>query len=224
MDNESFLYETVWDKIVLKKNTFEITEYSEKALRYASQVPGHYTIKVDPLVSKKLLNEYGFYYCDTLIEPFCKKKDFKNWPHNKVEIKIDAKLDDLLSISNGAFEYGRFHRDFNVEREAADARYDNWLKQLYLKKQAFGIVFEKKIASFFAFHDSKILLHAVSKDVRGQGLAKYLWSAGCLALYEHGYDELTSSVSAANTSVLNLYISLGFRFRTPVDVYHATFE
>ena len=67
---------------------------------------------------------------------------------------------------------------------------------------------------------NKLVLHAVSEKFRGGGLAKYLWSVACKDLFGRGHQELTSSVSAANLPVVNLYASLGFRFRNSLDVYH----
>jgi ribosomal protein S18 acetylase RimI-like enzyme len=60
----------------------------------------------------------------------------------------------------------------------------------------------------------------MADSFRGKGLAKYLWSTGCRELFKRGHKELSSSISAANLAVLNLYSSLGFRFRNAVDVYH----
>jgi ribosomal protein S18 acetylase RimI-like enzyme len=82
----------------------------------------------------------------------------------------------------------------------------------------------ESVAGFFAFSRNKILLHALSESFRGKGLAKYFWSAACEKLFSQGFSELISSISASNLAVLNLYASLGFRFRKPLDVYHWLFE
>ena len=58
------------------------------------------------------------------------------------------------------------------------------------------------------------------KKYRGQGLAKFWWSLVCCRLFADGFDEVSSSVSAANLAVLNLYASLGFKFKEATDVYH----
>jgi ribosomal protein S18 acetylase RimI-like enzyme len=66
-----------------------------------------------------------------------------------------------------------------------------------------------------------MVLHAVAREFRGRGLAKYLWSAACHHFFDvFGFEVLESSISAANLPVLNLYTSLGFRFRNCCDVYH----
>ena len=66
----------------------------------------------------------------------------------------------------------------------------------------------------------KFLLHAVAEECRGRGIAKFLWSRACEELFACGHEQLQSSVSAANLAVVNLYSSLGFRFREVSDVYH----
>jgi ribosomal protein S18 acetylase RimI-like enzyme len=64
------------------------------------------------------------------------------------------------------------------------------------------------------------VLHALGANHRGRGLARHLWSAVCADLARQGAEELSSSISVSNLAALNLYASLGFRFRNPVDVYH----
>ncbi|MFM6198094.1 MAG: GNAT family N-acetyltransferase, partial [Dolichospermum sp.] len=81
-----------------------------------------------------------------------------------------------------------------------------------------------KIAGFWAYSNNKILLHALSQEYKGKGLSKYFWSLACVKLLAKGHQEITSSISASNLAVLNLYSSLGFRFRNAVDIYHLVLE
>jgi hypothetical protein len=39
-------------------------------------------------------------------------------------------------------------------------------------------------------------------------------------MFDAGQPRVSSSVSAANVAVLNLYASLGFSFGRPQDIYH----
>lgn len=214
------LRETPWDKAALGIDTFEILTVSEEALAAALRKPGHYTAKIDPLADKRLLHDHDFYYCDTLLEPYADRQRFIDFPHDRVGLRREVAVEELLAISHGAFAHGRFHRDFQVDRGLADLRYDNWLRQLHGAGTVFGLTFEERLAAFFGYMENRIVLHAVAREFQGQGLAKFLWSRGCRELFAAGHAELTSSVSAANTAVVNLYASLGFRFRHPVDVYH----
>lgn len=217
---------TPWDSRVFGFNTFEILYTSDEQLKntldklFRKESYGHYTIKINPLASKKILHEFGFYYCDTLIEPYCHPDKLVKHQKEGSHISESVDFQELRKIVYGSFIYDRFHRDFNIDSHLADMRYDLWLQDIWQKKQVFALMFLDHIAGFWAYSDQKILLHALSKEFRGKGLSKYFWSIACEKLFTKGYPEITSSISVANVPVLNLYSSLGFNFRNPVDIYH----
>jgi len=219
MKTERTLVKTPWDSKVFGFDTYEVQAISRKSLEKAARLKGHFTVKLDPSRPNKLLRKYGFYYCDTLVKPFCTERQFKFFKNKKAALDRTADVDDLVAISHGAF-HGRFHRDFNIKKPLADLRYDNWLRELYKKHGAFGLMYGNKLAGFFAFSGNTICLHALGKKYRGKGLAKYLWSVALRELFNMGHRELVSSISTFNVPVLNLYSSLGFRFREPLDIYH----
>ena len=212
--------ETPWDAAVFGMPTFEIRDYAEGDLIQASRSPGHYTIRVDPLASKALLHAYGFYYCDTLIEPCCPKDKFRFHERPEFTASEGADLPELLGICSGAFSHGRFHRDFNLDPNRADQRYDRWLASLHGQGKVLGLYREQSLIGFVAHSDGKLLLHAIAAKERGKGYAKYLWSAACRQIYDGGISEISSSISASNLAVVNLYASLGFRFGKACDLYH----
>ena len=216
--------DTPWDAAAFGMHTAEIVEYSDAALQHALQMPGHYTIKVDPLADKRLLHEQGFYYCDTLIEPYCAAPNLKSVTHPNATISKQTDWKGLLTICHGAFTHGRFHRDFNLDKAHADLRYDNWLRQLYENDAVYGLLWCGELAGFIAHSDNKLVLHAVDESHRGKGRAKYGWSAVSAELLAAGHTEVESSISAANLAALNLYASLCFSFRHPLDVYHRLVE
>ena len=220
MNKKSLIKPTPWDTAAFGMPTWELTEYSEEALRQAAQKAGHFTLKVDPLADKRLLHEHGFYYCDTLIEPHCKHARLHASLHPKATISKEVDAEKILAICHGAFLHGRFHRDFNLSKAVADLRYDNWLKQLLEAGQVYGLYWENVFAGFIAHNDNNLALHALSEQYRGKNLSKHWWSAVCIDLLNSGHPEVKSSISAANMPVLNLYASLGFSFHKPQDVYH----
>jgi GNAT superfamily N-acetyltransferase len=211
---------TPWDTAAFGLPTWELLEYSEAALQQAVQTAGHHTIKVDPLADKRLLHEHGFYYCDTLIEPHCKATRLRPASHADASISKVPDLDLAMEICKGAFAHGRFHRDFNLPRAAAELRYEKWLKQLLDAEQVYGLYWQGVLAGFIGYNDNNLVLHAVAEQQRGKGLSKYWWSAVCEELLAAGHLEVKSSISAANLAVLNLYASLGFSFNNPKDIYH----
>lgn len=224
-----YVLPTPWDTQAFTVNTYEILYESDIQLKQTveaiirhSQL-GHYTLKIDPLASKKILNEFGFYYCDTLIEPYCNHDRLISYSKEEVFISKTVDFESLNRICQGAFVHGRFHRDFSLEKSLADRRYSLWLKELLEKRQVFALMYIDQVAGFFGFSENKILLHALSGSFRGRGLAKYFWSCACQELFKQGFSELSSSISASNLAVLNLYVSLGFKFRKPLDVYHWSF-
>jgi len=209
-----------WDESVFNTPCYEIVEPNAHALQESTAHTGHYTVKVDPLADKTLLHRFGFYYTDTLIEPYCNQDRFVAHAHPEVSIDTDSELHELLPMCDNSFVHGRFHRDFNLPREQADQRYKQWLGQLHATGQVFILRYQHDLAGFIACDDGKLLLHVIDAPFRGQGLAKYMWSAVIEQLFLHGEQEIRSSISAANLAVLNLYISLGFRFDKAQDIYH----
>ncbi|MDQ6991889.1 MAG: GNAT family N-acetyltransferase [Mariprofundus sp.] len=211
---------TPWDSAAFGMDCFEITQYDLETLSLAATTTGHYTIKIDPLADKTLLHQYGFHYTDTLIEPVCLREKWLAKSDPLATIDHHITLEQLLPMCDQSFLHGRFHRDFNIMPEQADARYKQWLKQMHQAGQVFGLCYSKQLVGFIAASQGNLLLHTIAKPYRGKGLAKPLWTAAISEIFSQGYDQIRSSISASNMAVLNLYVSLGFRFEHPVDIYH----
>jgi hypothetical protein len=220
MNPMSLIKATPWDTSAFGIPAWELLEYSEAALQQAVQTAGHHTLKVEPLTDKRLLHVYGFYYCDTLIEPYCNGARLCAVQHPDATISKEIDSELAMAICHGAFAHGRFHRDFNLPRAAADLRYDNWLKQLLEVQQVYGLYWQGVLAGFIAYDGHNLVLHALAEKYRGKGLSKYWWSAVCNELLANGHEQVTSSISATNLAVLKLYASLGFSFSNPQDIYH----
>lgn len=212
---------TPWDRKAFGFDTYEIVNPTEAVLQKAMRMKGHFTVKIDPLANKEPLYRHGFYYCDTLIEPYCPKERFRTYPDPRVSLsKTVPDVEALKAISDEAFVYGRYHRDFNIDPQAADRRYANWLSQMVQDDCVFTLFYDGELAGFFGYGGNRILLYTHKPEFRGKGLAKAFWSAACEELFSRGYDELLSSISAANMPILNLHATMGFVFRKPREVYH----
>lgn len=201
--------------------TFELSEYSDAALEAAMRSPGHYTVKVDPLTDKAALHAHGFYYCDTLLVTSgtaARLPALATLPGLHVSKMVDAEA--VLAVGHAAFSHGRFHRDFMLPREGADRRYDNWLAQLLEAGNVYGLFRNDELGGFIGVNGASLVLHAVASSMRGQGLAKYWWHAVISELFAADHPVVTSSISASNVAVVNLYASLGFSFTDPQDIYH----
>ena len=212
--------ETPWDRRAFGFDTYEIKDINQKAFEKIEHIPGHFTVRAEPLQPKKLLHDFHFYYCDTLIEPFCLKESFTPVFREDIFVKRDLHLELAMAMSQNVFQYDRFHRDFHISQEDADRRYILWIQDIAASGTLYGLWHQESLAGFFACQDERILLHALKSSFRGKGLAKYFWSGACQALFDEGCKEISSSISATNMPVLNLYRSLGFAFRNPVEIYH----
>jgi GNAT superfamily N-acetyltransferase len=214
------LIETPWDKRAFKFDTYEITKANGETFKKVEQLPGHFTVRVPPLQSKQALHNFGFYYCDTLIEPFCTVATFTPVFQDGIRVIEGLDVEPAQKMCQGVFSYDRYHRDFHIPRDAADRRYAYWIQDIAASGTLYGLWIDNKLAGFFACQNNKILLHAITTEYQGKGLAKYFWSEACQTMFNEGYEELESSISATNMPVVNLYRSLGFSFRNPMDIYH----
>jgi hypothetical protein len=130
---DTSIISTPWDSRIFKINTYQITYISDNSFEQSinkvisSKQFGHYTIKVNPLCSKGLLHSLGFYYCDSLLEPFCLRENFVAYFDQAISVTQDINFEEIKDICNDAFSHGRFHRDFNIARRLANERYNQWL-------------------------------------------------------------------------------------------------
>lgn len=226
MNKNSVVRPTPWDSNALDMPSWEILEYNVNIFQEIVNIPGHYTIKVNPLDNKALLNQFGFYYCDTLLEPSCSVKNLNLFKNSELSIaKNNALKNEILNICENTFFYGRFHRDFNISNDLAERRYLQWLERLLAENQVYGLFWNGKLGGFIAYNQNSLVLHAISKEFRGRSLSKCWWSLVCDDLFLHsGYTEIISSISSSNLPALNLYASLGFVFKKAVDVYHCVIK
>lgn len=223
----TYLSPAPWDVASLGMPAWELCEYSATALAAADKVIGHQTIKVDPLADKRALHEHGFYYTDTLLETVGTRARLRRLDGDDdraaagyATVSPDYDIEQAVAICHGAFAHGRFHRDFQVDPADADRRYDNWLRQLAASGQVYGLFAKDELAGFIAYSGNALQLHAVAPAWRGRGLAKYWWREVIVELLDAGHASVSSSISAANMAVVNLYARQGFSFQHPQDVYH----
>ena len=133
----------------------------------------------------------------------------------------------LAEIAGTAFQFGRYHADPRFPRSLADRRYRIWVEGALADRSE-----ETRIFVVGPPGDPVGFLHvAVQKraadlrlagvDTANAGIAGpelFLGALGQLAA--EGVERVTARLSAANTSALNLYSSMSFRFHEPQFVLH----
>lgn len=217
---DKYIKPTPWDKRTFHIETYELTDATEEALQETASKEGHFTLKVDPYHNPENIIKHGFYYMDTLTEPICKKENLHTFERAGTAISQDYDPKEILQIAEETFMYGRFHLDFNIPNSLADKRYMRWVEDLIEANNVFSLLYEGETAGFYAFDKDKVLLLGIKKEFQGKGLTKSFASKGSAQQFNLGYSELYTSISPANVASLNLFISLGFKLRKTVDVYH----
>ena len=216
----TFLTLVPWDTKAFNIDCYEVSSLELHRVEELRKISGHFTLRVDPLTSVKQIQKFGFRYLDTLIVPACHQKTFKPYPNSEVSVAKNLNLSEVSAIAANAFLHGRYHKDESIPHHLAEKRYQNWLSDLYQAGMVTGIEYQGRLAAFIATEDSRLILHAVHSELRGNGLAKYLWTPICEELFAKGHSTIESSISVANLAVVNLYARLGFRMRAAQDIYH----
>lgn len=216
----TYLRPTPWDKRNFYIDTYEVTTLTEEALKEADHHNGHYTIKVDPMADTELLFNYGFYYMETMLKPVCQKENLQIVAREGITISKNYDKNAVLRIAENVFAGGRFHRDFYIPSSMADKRYMNWVRDLQEKDLIIALYYQEELAGFYAYENDNVLLLGMKEAFRGMGLTQAFTSKGCQYQFDLGYEQLKTSISAANLPSLNLFIRLGFKLTDTVDVYH----
>ncbi len=215
--------EAPWDARALGIPAYEITLLTPEVEEWLERTEGFFTLKLRAEQHKGgAVERLGFYYCDTLLQPSCVCERFKPHEDGRCSLTSEFDIGEVFLMARGSFTHDRFHKDMTIAQEVADDRYIRWLSDLRADGRLLAFLWEgKDLAGFWGYTSlGAIVLHALAPDFRGKGLAKGFWTAGCRHLFGQGLETLTSSVSASNLGVINLYTSLGFSMKSAVDVYH----
>lgn len=179
---------------------------------------------------KYLLAKAGFHFVDFSLQTTLNGLQKTTLPkcHSKLRL---AELDDFIlieAIARQAFRNGRYHSDPLFPRELADKRYCEWIRNALTTQNSIDHVYVMgepgRVRGFFhVTHEeavSDLRLAAIEPASRGTPLGFDLYASVLHLLKSHGVNRVLSSISVANTSVLNVYSMLGFSFSAPEMIFH----
>lgn len=133
----------------------------------------------------------------------------------------------LAEIAGTAFEFGRYHADPRFPRALADRRYRVWVEGALADQSEENRLFvvgppgDPVGFLHVAIQKSVADLRLAGVDTTNAGVAGPELFLGALrALAADGVERVTARLSAANTSAVNLYSSMSFRFHEPQLVLH----
>ncbi len=183
----------------------------------------------DKLYESIFLEEKGFRFIETVLHPNFEELFQQNLSDQGLEI-IPADQTDmpvLTRIAESAFRNERFHVDPRLDQRLGDLRYVRWVENTlkHPRQKLIKILDNEIIVAFFIIEvldDGRVYWHltAVSPDQQGKGYGRRTWLAMLRYHQENGCVAVSTTISARNIPVLNLYSSLNFRFLPPEMTFH----
>lgn len=133
----------------------------------------------------------------------------------------------LEEMAGTVFSKERFHTDPRIGASLANLRYRAWMRNSLRdeRQQVLKFLDEGKLAGFFIVEyltDGTCYWHltAVAPGNQSRGVGKRIWTTMLLHNRNEGIERVETSISSHNIRVMNLYVSLGFRFLNPQTTFH----
>jgi RimJ/RimL family protein N-acetyltransferase len=191
-------------------------------------------LQSDRLRDSFLLEANNFQFIETVLHPFTSlpRSDLATGGDGdlgRIDVH-DAAADEvplLVDIARTSFGFERFHSDPRLTNDAADARYANWvaatpenpsqrLLSITRRGEVIGVFIVENVA------DGGVYWHltAIGEEHQGHGTGLATWRT-MLEFHERsGATSVSTTITATNVAVLNLYAKLAFRFRPPEMTFH----
>lgn len=178
-----------------------------------------------------ILEHAGFNFIEMVLHPFIDLLSLEKFSVDKT-IKIkevgSSELEELSQIAEVAFEDDRFTMDPRIPSGIGGKRYKNWVLSCdnHPTQRAQKFSQEDKTLGFFIIEEDDQLkkaywhLTAISPEFQGLGFGTRCWQSMLEVHRQRGMKEVSTTISARNSSVLNLYSKLNFRFRPPHSTFH----
>lgn len=177
-----------------------------------------------------LLEDLGFRFIEMIYQPVLDDLSTAVWPQVQPLAVKPTELVDLpalLEIAGSAYSNERFHVDPRLPREAADRRYQNWVRNAidHPRQRLLTLRDGPEVVGFFVTEltDDRCCywhLNAIAPRAQGRGIGRRAWTTMLELARAAGAVRVRTSVVARNVRVLNLYATLGFRLEPPAMTFH----
>ena len=175
------------------------------------------------------LEEQGFRFIEMVLHPVMENLQDIRVPDSVLQVREvpDYEVALIQDMAEKCFAHERFHMDPRLNTELANVRYGRWVtnsthssSQLLLK-----IEDGSEIVAFFVIEltqNKRVYWHltAVTPEFQGRGYGRKAWLAMLGYHQANGVKQVSTTISARNTRVLNLYSQLHFRFTPPEMTFH----
>lgn len=200
----------------------------EKVRLVCCKVPIYNNFLIDSM------QDYGFKYVESSIVPYINlskinKEQYQSYCHSPVRKAREEDIKTLQQIAKKSFKYDRFHMDSKIDNNKADNRYAYWVENSFKDNESiYVILWDNRVAGFYIIkvydkNYTSIRLGCISPEFQGKGLGRNIHAEILLELKQNGLKELDTGISINNTEVLNLYASMGFKFKDQKVAFHKWF-
>jgi RimJ/RimL family protein N-acetyltransferase len=179
---------------------------------------------------KSYLPGMGFQFVDFALRAILPNAQQSSFPETRTDIRpaTPADRDAIEYIASSAFQHGRYHADPRFPRDLADRRYHRWICNALSKPNPGDFVYvmiqTDSVSGFYHVSidgaAADLRLAALHPDLQGTLLGFDLYASMMHVLKTLGVRRVTTSISASNTGVLNVYSMLGFHFSEPKLLFH----
>lgn len=176
------------------------------------------------------LEEQGFRFVEMVLHPTMPALPELALPDDDLDIDVAEESDiaQIESIAVQSFQYERYHVDPRLDRHLADLRYGRWVNSSTgsFEQQLIKICDGGRLLGFFLVEimeeSQEVYWHltAIAPEYQGQGYGTRVWQAILRYHQKQGLISVSTTISARNVPVLNLYSRLGFRFLPPEMTFH----
>ena len=179
---------------------------------------------------KTYLPEAAFRFIDFELRASLTNLSKIRLPEARFELRVATAEDyeAIEAIAGNAFQHGRYHADPLFPTRLANLRYRDWVRRALKTNNGidrlYVMGYPGAVQGFYHVTVegaiSDLRLAAVSPALQGTMLGLDLYVSMLHVLKGLGVRRAVTSISAANTSIVNVYSTLGFRFSDPEAVYH----
>jgi ribosomal protein S18 acetylase RimI-like enzyme len=176
-----------------------------------------------------LLENQDFKFIEMVLHPhFADIKKYNVLADNLIVSKATpSDIPNLIFIAERAFQYERYHVDPRIDRKLGDLRYGRWVKNCldHPSQCLLKILDGSTLLGFFIVEygeNNSVYWHltAISPELQGKGYGLRVWNAMLSYHQKAGNSSVSTTISARNNLVLNLYSKLNFRFLPPEMTFH----
>jgi RimJ/RimL family protein N-acetyltransferase len=175
------------------------------------------------------LEANGFRFVEMVLHPTLGNLQSLDIPQDDLRITLarETDLPELQDIAEHAFRYERFHVDPRLDPRLGDLRYRRWVTSSlgHPAQRLLKVTDGDRLVALFLVEsrdDRSAYWHltAVAPAWQGRGYGYRVWRSMLRHHQAEGCNGLTTTISARNVEVLNLYSKLGFRFHPPEMTFH----